>query len=60
MRSVNDVEIGAVEAFELCGGKLPTKRIDIVIARPVIDPLGDSTIYKEDGKYFIASIKEEK
>lgn len=52
MKYKDAVEIGREEAFELCGGELPTKRIERIIARQV--GLGDSIIFKENKKYYVA------
>ena len=48
----NPIEIGKIEAFELCQGNLPTaKRVHLIIR---MVGLGDSIIYKQNNKYFIA------
>lgn len=52
MRYKDAVEIGREEAFELCGCELPTAKVERIIARSVIE--GDSVIYKESGKFYIA------
>ena len=50
----NGIEIGREEAFELSGYELPTSKIERIIARQV--GLGDSIIYKEGRKYYIADL----
>ena len=52
MKYKDAVEIGREEAFELSGCELPTSKVERLICRRV--GLGDSVIYKEYGKYYIA------
>ena len=54
MVRVNAVEIGRTEAFELSGYELPTSKVERLIVRQ--KGLGDSVVYKEGRKYFIADL----
>jgi len=50
------VEIGREEAYELCGGELPTSKKERLIVRQIGHPQGDEVVWKEGDKYYIASI----
>ena len=53
-KELNVVEIGREEAYELCGGDLPTKKTRCIISRQV--GLVSSVIYKEKTRYFIGDL----
>lgn len=56
MNYENPRPIDKVEAFELCGGILPTKRIERLIVGSKWE--GTQVIFKKDGLFYIADLIE--
>jgi len=54
MKYLGAIEIGREEAFELCNYELPTKKIEKIITRQKGHPDGDSMVFTENRKYYIA------